>query len=124
MSNTRKQSLRTYLLYAAFAVLIGAAALPLLQGIAPQLLAEAGFEPAHPAILAIAGGWLGGGFFTAVKWIDRLAVREGWMKMSVLERRMRKMDRRISVFLALMISLLCFVPIYLTALVQYWQTRK
>lgn len=116
-----KQSLRTYLLHAAFSVLIGAAMLPLLQAIAPQLMAEAGFEPAHPAILAIAGGWLGGGFYTAAKWIDHLAVREGWMNMSTLERRMHKMDRRVSVFLALMISLFLFAPIYLVALVQHWR---
>ena len=124
MSDSRLQSLRSYLLHAAFVALITAAALPLLQAIAPAAMAEAGLEPAHPAVLAIGGSMLGGGFYTAFKWIDHLAVREGWMKMSTLERRMRKMDRRISIFLALMISLLCFVPIYLIALVQYWQVRK
>lgn len=118
---TRKQSLRTYLLHAAFAVLIGAAVLPLLQGISPQLMVEAGFEPAHPVILVIAGGWLGGGFYTAVCWIERLAAREGWMKMSTIERWMRRMDRRVSVFFALMISLFLFVPIYLVALMQHWR---
>lgn len=119
MSNTRRQSLRTYLLYAAFVALIAAAALPLLQAVAPAAMAEAGFEPAHPAVLAIGGGMLGGGFYTAVKWIDCLATREGWAKMSILERWMHRMDRRVSFFLALMISLLCFPFIYLIAFVRY-----
>ena len=121
MSNTRKQALRTYLTHAALSVLIGAAVLPLLQAIAPQLMAEIGFAPGHPAVLAFGGGWLGGGFYTAVRWIDRQATREGWRQKNVLERWTSRMDRRVSFFFALVISLLGFAPIYLIALVQYWQ---
>ena len=124
MSNSRRASLRTYLRHAAFVVLIAAAVLPLLQTIAPEMMLEAGFEPTHPAVLTVAGGMLGGGFYTAVQWIDRLATQEGWAKKSGLERRMRRMDRRVSVLLALMISLLCFGPIYVIVLVRYLRTAR
>ena len=124
MSDSRRTALRTYLLQAAFVALIAAPGLPLLQAIAPAAMAEAGFQSASLAVLTVAGGFLGGGIYTAVRWIERLAVREGWARMSPLERRMRRMDRRLSCFLALMISLICFVPIYLIALVQYGRTYR
>ncbi|MBQ8554496.1 MAG: hypothetical protein IJ438_01355 [Clostridia bacterium] len=123
MSNTRRQELCTYLLYAAFIALICAAVLPLLQAIAPDLMAEAGFDPAHPAMLAIGGGLLGGGFYTACRWISRLSKRESWSEMTHLEWRFRRMDRRVAVCFILMMCLFLFVPLYLVALARYWRAR-
>lgn len=124
MSDSNKQELRTYLLHAVFVALICAAVLPLLQAIAPAIMAEAGFEPAPPTVLAIGGGLLGGGFYTACRWINRLSERESWSKMSRLEWRFHRMDRRVSVCFILIICLLCFGPIYLVALCRYWRTGK
>ena len=118
---TRRQSLRTYLLHAVFAVLIGAAALPLLQRIAPAALAEIGIETAPTGMLAFLGGYLGGSIYTACRWIQQCSHPDGWAEANRAQpclRSLRHRQQKTTYGLIVIASLFLFIPIYLIALAR------
>lgn len=113
-----KQSLRSYLLYTAFSMLIGAALLPLLQS-----LADSGLREASPVTLAVAGGYLSGSLFTGGRWIARIAGQEHWTEISRTEIYFR-CSYLMAAGMMLLICLFLFIPICCVALWQYGQLRK